>query len=192
VKMIAVLEKTQLVAATVVATAALTGLRKNELRGLKWEDLEGNQLRVQRTVWNTPIGDKTKTKASKAPVPLAPMLHDLLEAHRNGFPAEGFIFDGEKMGRPLNLSNLAHRVIAPLLEKEGDGVKWHGWHAFWRGLATNLYAINTNESVIKDIMRHADVKITRKHYIKMAPESSQWAMKGLQRLFKSLRKKKRS
>jgi len=36
------------------------------------------------------------------------------------------------------------------------------------------------------------VKITRKHYIKMAPESSQWAMKGLQRLFKSLRKKKRS
>jgi integrase len=118
------------------------------------------------------------------------MLQNLLKAHRNGSSADGFIFAGERTGRPLNLSNSARRVIAPLLQKEGDGVKWHGWHAFRRGLATNLYAINTEESVIQNIMRHADVKITRQRYIKMTPESSQRAMEGLQRLFKSLRKKK--
>ena len=55
-------------AKTIVATAALTGLRRSELRGLRWEDLSGNQLYVKRTVWNTHVEDKTKT--SKAPVPL--------------------------------------------------------------------------------------------------------------------------
>ena len=40
------------------------------------------------------------------------------------------------------------------------------------------------------IMRHADVKITRKHYIKMTPESSQRAMDSLEKLFTSLEQKK--
>lgn len=192
VSMIKVLEKTQPIAATVVATAAFTGLRKSELRGLRWMDLEGNQLRIQRTVWNTHIEDKTKTPTSRAPVPLVPMLQKLLESHRNGFPQDGFIFAGQKKKKkqPLNLSNLARRVIAPLLEKDGNGVQWHGWHAFRRGLATNLYAIQTPENVIQDIMRHADVKITRKHYIKMSPESSQRAMDSLEKLFTSLEQKK--
>jgi integrase len=89
------------------------------------------------------------------------MLQKLLESHRSGFPQDGFIFAGEKKKQPLNLSNLARRLIAPLLDEEGNGVQWHGWHAFRRGLATNLYAIQTPENVIRDIMRHADVKITR-------------------------------
>jgi integrase len=96
----------------------------------------------------------------------------------------------KRLGKPLNMSNLARRVVAPLLQEEGDGVKWHGWRAFRRGLATNLYATNIEESVIQDIMRHADVKITRKHYIKMTPDSSHRAIEGLQRLFKSLGRKK--
>jgi integrase len=191
-----VLEETQPVAATVVATAAYTGLRKSELRGLRWMDLEGNQLRIQRTVWNTHIEDKTKTPNSRAPVPLVPMLQRLLESHRNGFPQDGFIFAGEKKKKqPLNLSNLARRVIVPALDEaraaKKTDVEWHGWHAFRRGLATNLYAIQTPENVIQDIMRHADVKITRKHYIKMTPESSQRAMDSLEKLFASLEQKKK-
>lgn len=76
------------------------------------------------------------------------MLQKLLASHRSGFPQDGFIFAGEKKKKqPLNLSNLARRVIAPLLEKEGNGVQWHGWHAFRRGLATNLYAIQMPENV---------------------------------------------
>jgi integrase len=131
-----VLEETQPVAATVVATAAYTGLRKSELRGLRWMDLEGNQLRIQRTVWNTHIEDKTKTPNSRAPVPLVPMLQRLLESHRNGFPQDGFIFAGEKKKKqPLNLSNLARRVIVPALDEaraaKKTDVEWHGWHASW-------------------------------------------------------------
>jgi integrase len=129
-------------------------------------------------IWNTIVSDKTKTKASKAPVPVVPMLRDLLEAHRNGFPADGFIFAGEKLGRPLNLSNLARRVIAPTLKT--SGVEWAGWHGFRRALATNLYAVGAPENMIQDILRHADLKVTRQFYIK--PQTAQTAKPALKKL----------
>jgi hypothetical protein len=56
----------------------------------------------------------------------------------------------------------------------------------------NLYAIGTKENMIQDILRHADVKITRSFYIRPPTESAQRAMKGLEKLFKSLKKVKRS
>ena len=38
---------------TVVLTAALTGLRKSELRGLAWDDFDGKELSVRHSVWNS-------------------------------------------------------------------------------------------------------------------------------------------
>lgn len=179
----------QPLANAVVATAAFTGLRRSELRGLRWEDLRDNQLHVTRTVWNATVRDKTKTAESKAPVPVLPVLAQYLEDHRNGFPADGFIFAGQKLQRPLNLANLARRIIVPALRE--SGVKcWTGWHGFRRGLATNLYELGIEESTIQAILRHADVETTRKHYIKknVVPEASKAAMKKLETVFKTMRK----
>ena len=39
-------------ARTVVLTAALTGLRKGEIWGLRWEDFNGRELSVNRSIWN--------------------------------------------------------------------------------------------------------------------------------------------
>jgi integrase len=50
-----VIEKLPQPAKTVVATAAFTGLRRSELRGLKWEDYKGDELRVARSVWETHV-----------------------------------------------------------------------------------------------------------------------------------------
>src|SRR5262249_51034681 len=50
---------------TVVLTAALTGLRKGEIRGLDWEDFSGEELSVKRTVWNGTVNEP-KTNRSKA------------------------------------------------------------------------------------------------------------------------------
>jgi integrase len=115
----------------VVATAAFTGLRRSELRGIRWEDLSDTELKISRSVWNTHIEERTKTTASKAPIPLVPILQKWLAVHRNGSTTEGFIFAGSKTG--LNLANLARRIIVPALKQ--NGIEWHGWHAFRRGLA---------------------------------------------------------
>jgi hypothetical protein len=67
-------------AATIVATAAYTGLRLGELQGLNWEDYtppsDDNQIgmiEVRRSVWRGKVGEP-KTEKSKAPVPVIPQL----------------------------------------------------------------------------------------------------------------------
>ena len=62
-------------------TAAFTGLRKGEIRGLRWEDFDGLELRVKRSVWNS-TENEPKTKRSKAPVPVVEQLAEALESHR--------------------------------------------------------------------------------------------------------------
>lgn len=176
VDMIAILPEP---AATVIALAAFTGLRKSEIQGLKWEDLRDGELHIVRSAWRTTTLEETKTAASAAPVPVIPMLAKHLAAHRNGFPAEGFIFTGAKTGRPLDLHNLANRVICPALKKEG--IPWPGFHGFRRGLATNLKTLGIDDAVIQRVLRHADVSVTRQSYIKIEDVVKTAAMKKLQR-----------
>ena len=90
------------------------------------------------------------------------------------------------MGRPLNLANLVRRVIVPTL-KEND-IKWHGWHAFRRGLGTNLYRIGTPDKTIQAILRHSNVSTTLSYCVKPVAEDSQAAMQKLEKAFKVARK----
>ncbi len=75
-------------------------------------------------------------------------------------------------GKPLNLDNLARRVIAPAVE-------WHGWHAFRRGLATNLHALGVDDKTIQAILRHTNVGLTMNVYVKSVGESQVNAMDTL-------------
>jgi integrase len=176
-------------AATVVALAAFSGLRKSEIQGLRWEDLKGEELHVQRTAWRpTHVVEQTKTEASRGAVPVIPELARHLENHRNGFPAEGFIFSGAKMGRPLDLHNLANRVIRPTLEK--NNIPWCGWHGFRRGLATNLYELGVEAKTRQAILRHADVSVTEKHYVKPVSEVSAAAMAKFQNVLRAKKKER--
>jgi hypothetical protein len=115
-------------------------------------------LTVQRSVWNG-ITNEPKTTASGAAVPVMRQLADALDAHRErmGKLAVGPIFQGGT-GKPLNLGNLAKRVIQPaiakcgicrlskeehkpeghLFEQDENLPVWRGWHAFRRGLATTF------------------------------------------------------
>jgi integrase len=173
--MIAVLPDT---AATVVAVAAFAGLRKSEIQGLKWEDLRDGELHISRSAWRTTTLEETKTAASNAPVPVLKILAEHLEVHRNGY-AEGFVFTGPKMGRPLDLHNLANRTVRPALKKAG--IDWCGWHGFRRGLSTNLKTLGVDDTVIQRILRHANVGVTRQSYIKIEDSVKRAAMKKLER-----------
>jgi integrase len=165
-------------ARTVVLTAALTGLRVSEIRGLSWEAFTGDELRVAQTVWRTHVQENAKTPASKASVPVLPVLRKALQNHRKRSVQNGFVFAGEKKGFALNLHNLGKRVIKPGLE--GSGVEWKGWHSFRRGLGTNLYRLGVPDKVIQAILRHANVSTTLAFYVKPPAADSVAAMKKLQ------------
>lgn len=117
------------VAFACVATAAFSGLRLAELRGLQWKDYDGERLRVERTVWRTQQG-LPKTESSENTVPVLPVLRMMLDNykhHLEGLPEEGnlgkdlkphdWIFAGERRGTSLNLPNLVRRSIVPLLAR---------------------------------------------------------------------------
>jgi integrase len=202
---------------TIILTAALTGLRKSELRGLAWENFDGKELSVKRSVWGTKklaeklepgssawggVANEPKTKRSRASIPVVKQLADALEAHklRAGILAQPDlpIFQAGN-GQPLNLDNLVGRVIAPALshcaicrqpeaEHKAEGhlfkrdsslPEWHGWHAFRRGLATNLHALGVDDKTIQAILRHSNIGLTMNIYVKSVSESQVNAMDTL-------------
>jgi integrase len=179
----AMLKVLQEPARTVVLVAAFTGLRLSEVRGLRWTDIEGDLLHVQRSVWRKHVSD-TKTVASAGDVPLLPVVTEALEEHREGSTSE-YIFAGGT-GQPLVIANMTRRDIVPVLDT--NRIAWHGWHGFRRGLSTNLYELGVQDKVIQAILRHADVAVTRKHYIKTRTEQSEAAMKELAKAWKRVRK----
>jgi integrase len=168
-------------AKTIVLVAALTGLRQSEIRGLRWEDVIGDDLHIRRGVWETHVSE-TKTRSSSAPVPLLPVLKTALEEHRKRMPGKDFIFHGVT-NKPLHLHNIDHRDIAPKLKE--IGLQWRGWHGFRRGLASTLYDLGVPDKVIQAILRHANVSTTMRHYVKTSAASSHTAMKKLEHLIRT-------
>jgi len=168
--------------AAAVATAAFTGLRLGELRGLTWESYEPAQdeeslgwLNVTRSVWRNTVGDP-KTAKSKAPVPVISQLAQRLDAHRKrcGNPVAGPIF-ANSLGHPLDLNACYQREMKDVLKRAG--LLWHGWHGFRRGLASNLNRLGVDDSVIQRILRHSTVATTQNHYIKTASPDAIAAMR---------------
>lgn len=171
-------------AATIVAVAAFTGLRKGELRGLLWENYNGSEIRVTQSVWNG-FTSEPKTPQSKAPVLVIPRLAAMLDGYRlaQGNPERGVMFPTGR-GTPLHFSNLVNYVIQPTLKEAR--VKWRGWHAFRRGLATNLYRLGVSSKVIQRILRHANVWTTMNSYIKSVSEDAAAAMHSLEEVCTSM------
>jgi integrase len=197
------------VAYTAIGTAAFTGLRLAELRGLQWGDFRDNKIAVTRTMWRTKQG-LPKTESSEATVPVLPVLRLILENYRQhleGLREDGnlgkvlkstdWIFAGDRRGTSLNLQNLVRRTIIPLLTRcsicgaakhvhtephlfELDKtIRWLGWHAFRRSLATNLYTVGVHPRFISSILRHSDISMTLEYYIQ-TPESE--AREALEKL----------
>lgn len=170
---------------TVVACAGMLGPRKGEVRGLRWEDfsLDGQvaTVAITRSAWYSHVTEP-KSVASKAVVPIAPELARRLRMYRelSGNPVEGYLFAG-RTGKPLNLDNLASRVIRPFLEKQG--MKWKGWHAFRRGLASEAHARGHLDKTIQQLLRHADVGTTMNCYVKALPKTVIAAVQDLDVMF---------
>ncbi|HWZ82834.1 MAG TPA: tyrosine-type recombinase/integrase [Terriglobales bacterium] len=166
-------------ARTVVGVAAYSGLRLAEIRGLRWEDYDGKFIHVHRSLWRRHVSD-TKTSHSEASVPVAPALKKMLDDHKRRSVGE-WIFTGPKKKFSLNLDNLARRDILPVVAD-----RWHGWHAFRRGLGTILFDLGVPAESAKIILRHSAVAVTQKHYIKL--QAAKEGVAAMDKLQKAIQK----
>jgi integrase len=184
-----------------IAVAAFTGLRRGEIEGLLWENYDGETLAVTRAMWQG-IAGEPKTKQSKASVPVIPALRKFLDQHRlsSGNPTCGIMFV-TRNSTPLSMNNLLNDQIRPALDRCACGLEkikhggadhdytrdkarpeWHGFHAFRRGLATNLHALGVDDLTIQRILRHSNVSVTQQCYIKTRDAQSIAAMDKLDAL----------
>jgi integrase len=156
---------------SVVAVAAYAGLREAEIAGLEWTDYRGDSIDVNRSKWRGHV-NPPKSTASDAPVPAIGPLRSILDAYRTstGNPKSGPMF-------PLDLNALARRIRDRM---ESAGVIWKGYHAFRRGLASNLFELGVPDVVVQRILRHSKVQVTREKYIKLFDPTVQAAMDRLE------------
>jgi len=80
--------------------------------------------------------------------------------------------------RPVRTRQLAANVIQPALQI--SNLAWRGWHAFRRGLATNLHRLGVSGKVIQQILRRANVTTKMNIHVKTVSVDAANAMKSLE------------
>ena len=164
---------------TFLYLAVYSGLRRGELFGLKWADLDEGacQLRVRRSIYQGAI-TRPKTRHSERTVDLPGWIVELLKAHRTSYPAlEGdFIFRTDA-GTPLDPDNWYKRSFVPLVKRAG--LRPIGLHAMRHTYASLL--INGGESIkyVSKQLGHASIQITADTYGHLFKETSVSAMNRL-------------
>lgn len=164
---------------TMLYLAVYSGLRRGELFGLKWGDIDEqeNRLHVRRSIYQ---GDVTrpKTQNSERVVDVPGRIVEILQRYRDAFPAlEGDYVFRTAGGAPLDPDNWFKRSFVPLVKRAG--LRPIGLHALRHTYASLL--INGGESIkyVSAQLGHASIQITADTYGHLFRETSVSAMNRL-------------
>jgi len=165
---------------TLTMLAASTGLRISECLGLQWQDVSFADARIHvRRTW---IGGKIglpKSRASRAPVPMHPLLASYMQQWKQQTPYSqpgDWIFASAKLkGRQPRVANmLVADYLRPAAVRAGvlrkDDERRYGFHNFRHSLASYLVKVGTDPKTVQCMLRHADVKTTLALYAHSVPE----------------------
>jgi len=164
-----------------LAIVAYTGMRRGEVLGLKWEDIDfdKNEIHVRRNVTHTsnkPIIGTPKTEKGKRDIPI---IEGLLK-HLTPAKSSGFIISHDKTPEePLTMSafkNMWKRIKKDIDIISESNVTSHG---FRHTLATMLYQDGVDVKTIQAIIGHADVSTTMNIYVHADDSKKQECMKKL-------------
>ena len=152
-----------------VATAVFTGLRKGELFGLRWRDLDlgARRLTVARSYDGTPKSGKPRHL--RLPAVLAPILADW--AQRCPKTGDGLVFPSRHRDGTWGLvvDTTAMRGLPKLMQAAGCRVPAHPWHALRHTFASHFIMQGGNILTLQKILGHSDVKVTLV-YAHLAPD----------------------
>ena len=173
------------------ALALTTGMRRAELCGLKWADIDlpGGRVAVQRQLLHggpDPVFTGLKGKRART-VDIAADIVELLRAqraaqaqikmrHRRRYHDHDLVFakdvDGigrarNVLGLPLQANNIGERDFAPLVAKAGvRRIKFHGLR---HTCATLLLAANVPSKVVQERLGHKNISTTLDVYAHVLP-----------------------
>lgn len=159
----------------VMAISYFVGLRKGEIQGLQWGDIDGDgqYLHVRRAFSRGVVGTP-KSKKSVRSLPIIQPVRSLLILWRAKCkPNAVWIFQNTE-GNALHMDMFANKVIKPALRKAG--CEWKGFHAGRRGLGSTLRSLTGNSTAGRDMLGHATTQVTEESYEHRLPED---ALRGM-------------
>jgi len=156
--------------------AATLGLRRGELLGLRWSDIDfaKNTLQVAQTVQRVSgrlIIDETKTDASDAVIPLPKITRAVLLEHREHhakmrddagelWTDHDLVFT-TSIGTPIEPRSLNTHWEGIRVQAELPGVRLHDLR---HTVVSLLLELGTPPHVVQAIARHADLDVTMRIY----------------------------
>jgi integrase len=171
-------------ARTLTMLAAVTGMRRGELVGLKWEDIdfERRTIRIVRSLVDQ-IEGKPKTETSRKPLPMSDDLAAALRSWREqtsyAKPSDWVFASPSSFGeKPYWPDMILRRHILPAAKRLGIS-KRIGWHTFRRTAATLLMASGSSVKTTQELMRHATSDITMELYAQAVTEDKREAQNAL-------------
>lgn len=181
-----------------------SGLRKSEMRGLKWKSYIGGALYVERQLNREYTfdgdGKKTleknsmhslKTEASKRTVPLPDIADDFLKAYKEKceikhrllgaiMTDESFIFSDHEL-KAIE-EKRPNRRLQSICEK--IGIPPRPFHSIRHSYATRLFEGGVDIKTVQHLMGHRDYKTTLEVYTHVMPEQKEKAVKVFDKMYK--------
>ncbi|MGH9514392.1 MAG: tyrosine-type recombinase/integrase [Terriglobales bacterium] len=137
-----------------------------------------SKIRVQRT-WTCGRVGAPKSKASRAPVPLHPLLAEFMLAwhSRTPYPQPvAWVFPSFRLNgkKPRAANMLVEDYLRPAAVQaraipEGDPCRF-GYHNLRHSLASFLVRSKTDPKTVQELLRHSDVRTTLQLHAHSIPE----------------------
>lgn len=186
--------------------ALATGMRRGELLGLKWQDvnLDEGTLQVRRTLSRLPTqmgrdrGDlyveaEPKTKSSRRNIALASFAVEALKQHSirqkgmkrlagDMWEEHDYVFC-TPLGKHLNPGHGVLVQLKILLEKAGlPDIRFHDLR---HSAATLLLSMGVHSKVVQEILGHSEISMTMDIYSHVLPTMQKDAMVKLNQAFEN-------
>lgn len=173
---------------TIVLLAACTGLRRGELFGLKWEDIdfEKKRLRIVRSIVFQEVG-QPKTATSRRPVEMAPSVEVALKDWRSTtqFALEGdWVFASPSaLGlKPFWPESIYGNHIVPAIKAAGI-TKKVGWHTFRHTYTSLGLASGVGIRTLQELLGHSSPATTQRVYAQALTRDKQIAQNQIAALY---------
>jgi integrase len=163
-----------------VLLIAATAIRISEALALQWRhvDFKRNCIHIEQAFRLAEITD-TKTKSSKADVPMCAVLAEFIRNWRTLTPYHrdtDFVFASEKLkgrkprtGQMVNRDYLKPAAIAAGIIKDGERF---GFHSLRHSLSTWVNTTLKDVKIAQTLLRHSTPDMTAGKYIHSVPEEN--------------------
>lgn len=173
--------------------AVMTGLRKGELLGLKWSDvdLDAGLLQVKRSLSMTkdgPVMVPPKTVKGSRRVALSGVAVEAIRKHRSrqdalrsSWPEDhGLVFPND-LGEPRRSRNVINGCFDKV-KKKGNlpDIRFHDLR---HTCATLLLTRNVNPKIVQEMLGHSSISITLDTYSHVLPTMQEKAVEAMEGIF---------